>query len=479
MSNALTTINSKKVVNTIVMLLIVFGFRAITPPEGLNEQGMAVIGIFLGILYGWLFIDMVWPSLIGLVILGMTLSEPCSRVLGSAFGNDTVLLLLFFCMVASIINSAGIAEYVARKIISVPFIKGRPYVLIFMLSLSMIALATMLTMTAAVLVAFPLVKEVCRQYGYKAGDKFPMLLLLAMLFVADIAYMALPLKSLPAIVFGIYGEISGGGTINLAAYVGVCLIILLISIIFVIVLYKYFIKPDVTPIIQASKSLHYDEKLTPYQQIVLWSFVGLIVVMLLPNVLPSSLGITKFLKALGNNGILLTWIGLYLAIGFVNGIKIKEIMHQSVTWPAIFLVVAVLKITGAFDQTGVTQWLGEVSKPFMVGFNGQMFVFIIVLVSTLATQLTNNNACAATVAPIAYTLAVANGNVDPQAIMTCVILSCTLGIATPAAATTAAILYGDTEWIQPKTVIRYATYFWVFNIFSLTFICYNLCRVLF
>ncbi len=479
MSTAITNLNTKKVVNSLVMLAIIFGFRLITPPEGLNDNAMAVIGIFLGVLYGWLFIDMVWPSLISLVILGMTLPEPCSRVLGSAFGNDTVLLLLFFCMVASVINSAGIAEYVARKIISVPFLKGRPYVLIFMLSLAMIALATMLTMTAAVLVAFPLVKEVCRQYGYKAGDKFPMLLLLAMLFVADIAYMALPFKSLPAIVFGIYGQISGGGTINLAAYVGVCMIILLLCILFVIILYKYFIKPDVQPIINASKALRYDEKLTTYQSIVLWSFVGLIVVMLLPNILPGSWGITKFLKGLGNNGILLGWLGLYLAMGFVGGIKIKEVMSQSVTWPALFLVIAVLKITGAFDQTGVTQWLGDVAKPYMVGFNGQMFVFVIVTISTLATQLTNNNACAATMAPIAYALADANGNVDPQAIMTCVILSCTLGIATPAAATTAAILYGDTEWIKPKTVIHYATYFWIFNIFLLTFVCYNLCRVFF
>lgn len=479
MAEAMTKLNGKTLINICVMLAIIFGFRLIPPADGLTADGLAVVGIFLGVLYGWLFIDMVWPSLIGLVILGATLPEPMDKVLGSAFGNNTVLLLLFFCMVASIINAAGIAEYVARKIISVPFLKGRPYVLVFMLSLAMIALATMLTMTAAVLVAFPLVKEVCRQYGYKPGDSFPMLLLLAMLFVADIAYMALPFKSLPAIVFGIYSQMSGGQEINLAAYVGVCTIVLLLCIGFVIVLYKYIIKPDVSLIITNSKNLTYDEKLTPYQQIILWSFVGLIVVLLLPNILPRDFVVTKFLRGLGNNGILLAWIGLYLAVGFIKGISIKEVMSKSVTWPAIFLVVAVLKITGAFEQTGVTQWLGAVAQPYMEGFNGQVFVLIIVVTATLATQLTNNNACAATLAPIAYTLAVANGNVDPQAILTCVILSCTLGIATPAAATTSAILYGDTEWVKPGILVKYATYFWVFNIIMLSFVCYNLCRVMF
>lgn len=106
-------------------------------------------------------------------------------------------------------------------------------------------------------------------------------------------------------------------------------------------------------------------------------------------------------------------------------------------------------------------------------------MFIVVCTTTLCTQLTNNNACAATFAPIAYTLAVANGNVDPQALLSCVILSCTLGIATPAAATTSAILYGDTEWVHQRTVIKYASFFWIFNILLLSFVGYPLMTVAF
>lgn len=93
------------------MLAVMLVFRFIPPPQGLTAEGLAVIGIFFGILYGWLFIDVVWPSLLGLVLLGLTLRQPMDAVLGSAFGNNTVLLLLFFCMVASIINAAGIAEW--------------------------------------------------------------------------------------------------------------------------------------------------------------------------------------------------------------------------------------------------------------------------------------------------------------------------------------------------------------------------------
>ena len=334
-------------------------------------------------------------------------------------------------------------------------------------------------MTAAVLVAFPLIKEVCRQYGYKPGDVFPMILLLAMLYVADIAYMMLPFKSLPAIVFGVYGQLSGGGEINLAAYVAVTGILLLISIFFVLFMCRYILRADVTPILNTRECMSFDEQLSPYQKTILWSFVGLIVLLLLPNVLPKGWMITRFLKAMGNNGILLAYIGLYLMFSFREGIGLREIMSKSVAWPALFLVAAVLKMTGAFEATGVTKWIGGVCEPLLAGFSGQLLVFIVVCTTTLCTQLTNNNACAATFAPIAYTLALANGTVDPQALLACVILSCTLGIATPAAATTSAILYGDTEWIHQGTVIRYASFFWIFNILLISFVGYPLMRIAF
>lgn len=154
---------------------------------------------------------MVWPSFIGLIALGLTLHQPMDAVLGSAFGNSTVLLILFFCMVAGIINAAGIAEYVARRIICVPIINGRPYVLLFMLCLAMCALATMLTMDERHSRGHALVKEYASSM-YKPGDTFPMLVMLAMLYAGELAYMLLPFKSLPALVFGIYSRMSGAWT---------------------------------------------------------------------------------------------------------------------------------------------------------------------------------------------------------------------------------------------------------------------------
>lgn len=68
MSFSLTKNGPKFYVNLAIMILIMVAFRFITPPEGLTSDGLAVVGVFFGVLYGWLFIDMIWPSFMGLVV---------------------------------------------------------------------------------------------------------------------------------------------------------------------------------------------------------------------------------------------------------------------------------------------------------------------------------------------------------------------------------------------------------------------------
>ena len=478
MSAALSKNTPKSYLHLGIMLAIMFIFRLPVPPEGLTAEGMAVIGIFFAVLYGWLFLDIVWPSLLGLVALGLAINEPMTEVIGSAFGNSTVLLILLFCMVASIINAAGIAEWMARKIISLPIVRGRPYMLILMLAAAMSVLATMLTMTAAVVVGFPLIKEVCKQYGYKPGDTFPVMLFVAMFYIAEVAFMMLPFKALPAVVFGVYSQLSDGHVINYTAYVGICAIQLVLAVLFMLFLFRFILRPDVSRIVNGSADMSFNESLNSYQKTILYSFCVLLVLLLLPNIAPADWAPAAFLNRLTTNGLLIAYIGFYLLLNFKEGINIKAIMSKSVAWPAIFLVISVLKITAAFSSTGVTHWLGELCKPLLQGYSEYALIFIVVVITTIATQLTNNTAVAATFAPIAYSLALANGSMDPQSILTCLTLTCTLGIATPAATAASAVLHGDTEWVKARMIFRYALPYWVFNIVMGTLITYNLCRIM-
>lgn len=84
----------KLMVHLAVMLLITFGFRVIPAPEGVTPYGMAVAGVFFGLVYGWTFLDIFWTSLLGVFLLALTGYGSCESVMVAMFSNTTVLMML-------------------------------------------------------------------------------------------------------------------------------------------------------------------------------------------------------------------------------------------------------------------------------------------------------------------------------------------------------------------------------------------------
>ena len=49
---------SKYLLHVIVMAVITFGFRFLPGPGTVTSYGMAVLGVFLGLVYGWTFLGL-------------------------------------------------------------------------------------------------------------------------------------------------------------------------------------------------------------------------------------------------------------------------------------------------------------------------------------------------------------------------------------------------------------------------------------
>lgn len=73
--------------HTIICLLIMFGFGQLPAVEPLTPLGMRLIGIFLGLLYGWVFVDIVWPSMAGLLALMLIGGMKPKALLNNSFGE--------------------------------------------------------------------------------------------------------------------------------------------------------------------------------------------------------------------------------------------------------------------------------------------------------------------------------------------------------------------------------------------------------
>lgn len=69
-----------------VAIMVLFRYLPLNLPE-ITPVGMQVVGIFLGTLYLWTFVDPLWSSLFAIAMVGFSDYAPMNAVLQSAFGS--------------------------------------------------------------------------------------------------------------------------------------------------------------------------------------------------------------------------------------------------------------------------------------------------------------------------------------------------------------------------------------------------------
>ena len=77
-------------VHAIIMFVIMFGVGTLPTFGQVTPLGMKILGVFLGTMYGWIFIDLLWPSLIGLVVLGLTEYTTIGEAFASALSTAKI-----------------------------------------------------------------------------------------------------------------------------------------------------------------------------------------------------------------------------------------------------------------------------------------------------------------------------------------------------------------------------------------------------
>ena len=74
-------------IHYVIMLVLVACGWLLPAGEVITPMGMKAIGIFAGLIYGWIFIDLIWPSLLGLVLLSFTGRGSSSLIVSSSALN--------------------------------------------------------------------------------------------------------------------------------------------------------------------------------------------------------------------------------------------------------------------------------------------------------------------------------------------------------------------------------------------------------
>ena len=469
----MNNITIKKYTNSAIAIIVMIGFGYLPVLDPITPLGMKILGIFLGCIYGWLTVDVFWPSILGLVLLGHTGYMPVSQVFASAFSNTTLLLMLFMMMLGGLISASGVADVLTLKLLSTRGLQGKPWIIAFVLFVASFLISALCGgAVAAVAICWVLLYKISAQVGYKPGDAYPMLVASGIVFIGSCGNHVLPFQGSVVMCMG-FSPVSIEYS---APFTIFSLIFTVIMIAIYIVILKYIIKPDVTPM---TKEFRLDEStiFTGEQKIVLGIVTVLFLLLLIPSYLPATNGFRIFIKGIGDH--VLTLLALALASFVIYKNKsvsnVQTMMHEGVAWNVFFMVMAAFTLATALTSkdTGVIPFINATISPLFVGKSEFFFVAISLIIAAFATNVINNAVVASLIVPVCTTIAI-EMSLNPAIIATLLTYACMVGVALPTGSPVGAMMFGNKEWIPGNNALKLGVGSVVFHTLLLIIIGYPL-----
>lgn len=430
------------------VIFLMFFFGHIEPFPNISPLGMKVLGIFASILYGWIMIDMGWPSILGLTALGLTNYLPMNTLLGQAFGSQTMVMIMALLFLAAFVQEAELTEVIVDYLLSRKISMGRPFVILFNFLLAAF-IASLLSQAIAVLVIFlEIFRKMLQKTGIPAYDRTIPTFFVGLAVAINLGDVALPFKggAIPGI--GAYEAIIG----RPMDFLGFSLFMVPMCLL-VIACYalscKYILRTNMSRLARYRHEADLSVLMTPRKKISLSAIIISLLLLLVYGVLPEGWQITEIARQLGLGGISMTILAVLLMIR-VNGQPLMDLtkIARYFPWKVFFVLVVLFPIAAclASDQIGLKAILSNAATAVFSDLPGWLVVLFIVFLPALVSQFANNTVVVAVFVPIVCIMSQA---LPFQAeVLTClVILGAALAMFFPAANPVNAILFAQKDLV--------------------------------
>jgi solute carrier family 13 (sodium-dependent dicarboxylate transporter), member 2/3/5 len=414
-------------------------------------------------------------SLLPLVLfplLGLGKAADVSR----QYGHEIIFLFLGGLLLAAAMERTRLHERVALTIIGIFGSGQRSLVLGFMVATAVMSMWISNTATTVMLLPVALAvlassdEEACD--GPKVDSKFSVALLLGVAFGANIGGLGTPIGSPPNIIFqNVYRE-KTGLEVSFGEWMmyGVPLILVLLPI-----TWLFLVRGLTNRTAEGKVSEPKSGALTKGQA---WVF-GVFIVTALLWISRGNFGSWQgWGSRLAEHGVHLkdSTVAIVAAtvLFLANGSNGRPVLDWSVAlklpWGVLLLMGAGFAISGAFDASGLTLWIGSQIEGFgELGWGDFLLLFTllsaVVVVSIVVTEFASNTASANILLPIIFGVSAALGpdRFPPDLLMISCALACTTGFAMPAGTPPNALVF-STDRISIRRFVRAGL---VVDIFSL------------
>ena len=454
--------SSMKWIHVIIAFVLTFGFGYIPAPEPITHMGMQIMGVFFGMLWGWCFVgDMIWPSLLGIVALGMTEYTTVTGSLTLFFQNTTTQQMLCTMIFFGYMDKCGLSSSLAKWILARPFINGRPWVLAIVLFAAEAVLSSLVSMIVTILVIWQIFQAACEEMGYKKTDAYPAYVLIGTLIAGSFGSGLLYFKGAGLLLNGLIRSGTGAG-LSLVQYMLTADVIIIGLIVLYILLGVFWVRPDVSKF--KEKSTFFDNLrkegnfFKPEQKPQIIALIVFTVSLFAIGLWPKTAPFYALLQNINIQGAAIIITMIMVIVQTKDGkpeLNFKESFFKGVNWDMILLLGASFPVADAIkhNDAGLVAFASQTLTPMLQGLGFIPFLIVVALAMAVISQFAHNLILQMVFIPLTCPIVAAAGY-SPLVSSIVIFYACNFAWFTPGASLIGAMFFSS-DWIDNKDIFKW------------------------
>ena len=442
-------------VHIAITLFFMVGFGFLPPFGTVTQVGMRILGLFIGVVYAYSTLEIIWPSVLAIVLYGLSgFVGSVDDAARAMMGNSVVFQTIVQQMVAGAIVIYGFGKWFARKTLSMKFFHGHPrlytWCFLFVFMWANIVLETI-----------PVMIMLCSIWGdigescdYKKNDNFYYYGFGGIILTLMLGISMMPYRSWQLGLAQTWANVTG--TPISLGFMFSCT-----SVIGVVVITTYVFLGAKLFRVDFSKMREFDveklgeesKRLRPRTRRIVIIYLIFMLVTIFAGTFTTSAFAVYVNTVLTSGGLFALCLVILMVIPSGEGdgkpcIIFSEMKNNesAVSWPVIFMCAATIPLASALtaEATGITPWLTELLTPVFAG-RSPIFILIVAIVAMLfLTNIGSNIATATALIPIVAPFALATG-ANITVFGMAIIYSANMGLVLPGSSAPAAVWHARAE----------------------------------
>jgi len=406
---------------------------------------LQMLGVFIGAIELWITRPIEIGSILCLVALCLLPGLTPAVVFTAAFGNSTIMFLVFSCLLTYGLSATGVLRKLALFFINNPISKRSVWHFLGMYLLSMLILGSFIAPTTLFILYFGIAKEIYSLLKLEQGDKLARNMMIGTGFFASISCAMTPIAhTFPIMALGYYSAATGIAI----PYLTYMAFSVPIGIILAVIAFALLCKGLTNNYNLQAVTLTADGW-TPKAKFSLGVFIAVVIMWLIVGIWPAAFA--------GLNALSTAWPAMLgcAALAIADCFSFKDGFAKGVPWSAITLCGATLALGSALkmEQFGIISAISAWLAPIMSTISP---LIIIAILTVVLTNLISNIVTTTVSYNLIVPTLITTGLFNPATATILIGIGASLAYALPSSIAHIA-LAGSSGWATSSDMLKYGS----------------------